>query len=73
MATGDSVNYQNTTVFPVFASKAALIQAISDPDNVAVSNLLELCARIANTDTTAWSDGATVDAAMLNDNVIGRL
>lgn len=73
MATGDSVNYQNATVFPGFTSKAELIQAISDPDNVSTSNLLELCARVANSDASAWADAATVDAAMLNDNVVGRL
>lgn len=65
----DSVDYTNTTVFPAFASKAELLQALSDPSNFQNANALEFLARLANTDTSTWAD----PTAGLSGNVTGGL
>lgn len=65
--TNSSPNYTDTTAFPVFASKAALLQALSDPQNNQGRNWYEFLARVANTDTSTFAD----PTAGLSGNVVG--
>lgn len=67
--TTDLPDYTDTNAFPAFASKAELLQALSDPANNADVNLYDrVLARLANTDTSTWAD----PTATLADNVVGR-
>ena len=58
-------DYTNTTTFPAIASKAQMIQDLSDPNNL--RNLYEYIARFANTNTSTWAD----PTAGLSGNIVG--
>lgn len=67
----DSVDYTDTAVFPVFASKTALLQALSDPANNFQLNSLEFLARLANTDTSTFADPTAALTVLSGDNESG--
>lgn len=64
-------NYDDAAIFPGFASKLALLQALSDPKNTEGRNRLEFLAQLANTDLNALSDKSTV--GLSNFAITGRL
>lgn len=59
-------DYTNTTAFPVFASKAELIDQILNPHNYSATSRYEFAARVANTDLSTLADENAVDIGTLS-------
>lgn len=62
---GQIPDVSDSTAYPAFATKEALIQAVSDP-SVYERNPMELIYKMCNTDFSGLSDAATTGQTMLD-------